>query len=431
MYFCGDYNSNITMNKDLLKNIITEYQSITENIEIHPRDLELEANLNYVLVGLRRAGKSFILYQHIRKLIMSGHSKEEILYINFEDDRLQGMQLADLDVLKQCYEELYAHKPFFFMDEIQNVDGWEHFARRLADQHFNVYITGSNSKMLSREIAGTLGGRYMIQSVFPYSFKEYLSAHGILLSEHWMYGPEKNEIIRKMNDYFVEGGLPEVMQVPQSLRRSWLSNLYNKIFFGDILMRYSVRNTMAFKILMSKLAESVKQPVSYSRLANIVSSVGQKVRHETVIDYLTYAEESCLIFSIENYAAKIVEKSSNKKYYFADNGLLNLLLTDPRSSLLENMVAIHLFHRYGEGLMFYSQNIEVDFFLWEQSIGIQASYTIADDESTRSREINGLVALSRLVHLKEMIIVTYDESDEIQTEEGIIQVVPLWQCLLK
>lgn len=419
------------MNKNLLKNIITEYQSITENIEIHPRDLELEANLNYVLVGLRRAGKSFILYQHIRKLISLGHSKEEILYINFEDDRLQGLRLADLDVLKQCYEEMYAHKPFFFLDEIQNVDGWEHFARRLADQHFNVYITGSNSKMLSREIAGTLGGRYMIQSVFPYSFKEYLAAHGILLSEHWMYGPEKNEIIRKMNDYFVEGGLPEVMQVPQSLRRSWLSNLYNKIFFGDILMRYSVRNTMAFKILMSKLAESVKQPVSYSRLANIVSSVGQKVRHETVIDYLTYAEESCLIFSIENYAAKIAEKSSNKKYYFADNGLLNLLLTDPRSSLLENMVAIHLFHRYGDGLMFYNQNIEVDFFLWEQSIGIQASYAIADDENARSREINGLVALSQLVHLKEMIIVTYDESDEIQTEEGIIQVVPLWQWLLK
>ena len=419
------------MNKNLIKTIIIEYQSITENIEIHPRDLELEANLNYVLVGLRRAGKSFILYHHIRKLVLSGHSKEEILYINFEDDRLQGLQLADLDVLKQCYEEMYAHKPFFFLDEIQNVDGWEHFARRLADQHFNVFITGSNSKMLSREIAGTLGGRYMIQSVFPYSFKEYLSAHGILLSEHWMYGPEKNEIIRKMNDYFVEGGLPEVMQVPQSLRRSWLSNLYNKIFFGDILMRYSVRNTMAFKILMSKLAESVKQPVSYSRLANIVSSIGQKVRHETVIDYLTYAEESCLIFSIENYAAKIVEKSSNKKYYFADNGLLNLLLTDPRSSLMENMVAIHLFHRYGEGLMFYSQNIEVDFFLWEQSIGIQASYAIADDENTRSREINGLVALSRLVHLKEMIIVTYDESDEIQTEEGIIQVIPLWQWLLK
>ena len=167
------------MEKNLLKRLIAEYQQIVTKVELTQRDICLSDNLNYVLVGLRRAGKSYLLYQQIRHLIGKGHSAEEFLYINFEDDRLLGMTLQDLDTIKVCYEEMYPHKPIFFLDEIQNIDGWEHFARRLADQQYRVYITGSNARMLSMEMAGTLGGRYMVQTVFPYSFKEYLMASGV------------------------------------------------------------------------------------------------------------------------------------------------------------------------------------------------------------------------------------------------------------
>ena len=420
------------MNKELIKRLITEYQKQPLGIEMTQRDITLTEQFNYVLVGLRRSGKSYLLYQQVATLTAAGHKAEEMLYFNFEDDRLEGLALADLDLIKVCYEELYEHRPIFLLDEIQNVEGWEHFARRIADQGYRVYITGSNAKMLSREIAGTLGGRYMIQTVCPYSFREYLRAGGIDLEKNWRYSPQRMEIRRAFDDYFYYGGLPEVQAITRNLKRSWLNNLFSKIFFGDILERYAIRNSMALKVMIRKLAESVKQPCSYSRLANIVSSAGKKVYTETIMDYLSYAEESCLLFSLENYAAKIAEKVSNKKYYFADNGLLNLFLFDPQSSLLENLVAVTLRSQYDNEVCFYlGDGYEVDFYLWEQNIGIQVAWSLVD-ANTRQRETEALVMLSKRQHLEKMLIVTFDETEEIRTDEGAaIHVVPIWEWLLE
>lgn len=417
------------MEKDTIKQLILEYQQFSSQVELVERDIDLFDAFNYVLVGLRRAGKSYLLYQQIRKLIRNGHRTEEILYFNFEDDRLEGMTRSDLDLIKTCYEEMFAYRPIFFMDEIQNVEGWEHFARRLADQKYRVYITGSNSRMLSLEIAGTLGGRYMVQRVFPYSFREYLSAMGVSLPDNWSFSPVKNEVIRLFDTYLRYGGLPELQPVDVRMRRSWLNNLYNKIFFGDILMRYAVRNSMALKVLVRKLAESVKQPCSYNRLANIVSSTGTKVRVETIIDYLEYVKESCMIFEVENYASKISEKLSNKKYYFTDNGLLNIFLFDPDTSLLENIVAIRL-HSLYDDLCFYHNGIEVDFYLWEHQTAIQVAWSLKD-VSTRKRETEALLKLSRHHDVRQMLIITHDESETIEDDGQQIHVVPVWQWLLQ
>lgn len=181
-------------------------------------------------------------------------------------------------------------------------------------------------------------------------------------------------------------------------------------------------------MLIQKLAESVKQPCSFNRLANIVSSTGKKTRIETITDYLEYAEESCLIFSVENYAAKIVEKVSNKKYYFMDNGLLNLFLFDPETSLLENMVAIKLYSQYSD-VCFFNDGFKVDFYLWEHNIAIQVSYSLADAD-TRSREVDGLCKLARRYDIKKMLIITKDESETIEVEGHTIEVVPIWRWLL-
>ncbi|MGN0234377.1 MAG: ATP-binding protein [Bacteroidaceae bacterium] len=416
------------MEKTLLKQLILEYQQLVCHIQVNERGITLSENMNYVLVGLRRVGKSYMLYQHIQHLISKGHSSEEILYFNFEDDRLGGFTLQDLDLMKVCYEELYAHKPIFFLDEIQDIQGWEHFARRLADQKYRVYLTGSNARMLSMEIAGTLGGRYMIQRVFPYSFREYLTASGIQLPANWQYSPIRSEVARQFDIFFRYGGLPEVRPVEPLMKRMWLNNLYSKIFFGDILARFNIRNVIALKTLIRKLAESVKQPSSYNRLANIVSSVGKKTRVETIADYLEHAEESCLIFSIENYAGKIVDKVTTRKYYFMDNGLLNLFLFDAETSLLENLVAITLHARY-ESVYYYNENIEVDFYLWEQRTAIQVSYSLADEE-TRKREVNALCKMAERFDVKQMLIITRDEQETIEVSGHTIHVLPIWQWLL-
>ena len=178
--FAIDFRISIKdMTKDLIKLLISEYQAYASQVDLITRDVEFVDGLNYVLVGLRHAGKSYLMFQRIAQLIEQGHKKEEILYFNFEDDRIDSLEVEDLDLIKTCYEEMYDLCPILFLDEIQLVDRWEKFARRLADQKYQVYITGSNAKMLSSEIATTLGGRYMIHEVFPYSLQEYLKANSI------------------------------------------------------------------------------------------------------------------------------------------------------------------------------------------------------------------------------------------------------------
>ena len=415
------------LSKDLIKDIIVENQHFIPSVSFFERDYEFEDALNYVLVGLRRAGKSYLLYQRIHQLLKKGHRMEEICYFNFEDDRLGIMTLADLDTIKSAYEEMFDTLPIFFFDEIQIVDGWEKFARRLADQKYRVYITGSNAKMLSSEIATTLGGRYMIMEVFPLSFAEYLSFSGINVKEKNALHLYRKEIVKYFEFYFRFGGLPEVMNVAD--KRSWLSGLFNKVFFGDLIARYDIRNDFGLRILAKKLAESVKQPSSYNRLANVVSSTGKKASTDTIIDYVNYMCESWLLLPLENIIGKLTERNTQRKYYFIDNGILNLFLPDPEASLLENMVAINLIRKYKNEVYFYHNGVEVDFYLPEQKKLIQASYSL-QDESTFQRETEALIKVSKRLEVNDLMIITKDEETVLVKDGKTIQVVPLWKWLL-
>lgn len=417
------------MNKDLAKIIIAENQKLILGVKFYPRDYQFDEHLNYVLVGLRRAGKSYLLYQQIHTLLQQGHDITEMLYFNFEDDRLDSLTTEDLNLIKTAYEEMFDCKPFVFLDEVQNVDGWERFARRLADQKYRVFITGSNAKMLSSQIATTLGGRYMIKEVFPYSFKEFLLTKNININEKNAIYDYRKEILKFLESYFTFGGLPESVEVQD--KRNWLSNLFNKVFFGDLIARYNIRNTEALKTLIRKLAENIKQPSSYSRLANIISSIGKKINTETISDYLRRLNESWLILPVENIVAKLADKVTNKKYYFIDNGVLNLFLLDSKTSLLENIVAVSLSKRYPGELFYYMSGVEVNFFVRSQNTAIQVSYSIAAPE-TREREIGALAEIERHLSPSRLIIITKDEEDILETATGKkVEVVPLWKFLLE
>lgn len=416
------------MTKDLIKYLISYYQEFVSQVTFEKREYKLETNANYVFVGLRRAGKSYLMYQQIHQLIEQGHSIDEILFFNFEDDRITDMDITDLDLIKCCYEEMYDHRPIFFLDEIQNIQGWEKFARRLADTGYRVYITGSNAKMLSSEIATTLGGRYLIKNIYPFSFREYLQFKKIDLSDRNILFKHRNTIIKEYEGYFRDGGLPETLQMAD--KRAWISSLFNKIFFGDLVTRHQVRNDFALRIMIKKLAESVKQPTSFSRIASIASTVGKKISVDTVIDYMGYLQESWLILPFVNIAAKLADKEANKKYYFIDNGLLNLFLIDPFTSLLENQVAIHLHQLYGDNkVYFYNKNIEVDFVVYDEGLAVQVSYSLADPE-TEKREVDALLKLNKALPMRKLMIITKDEEKEITIDGITIQVIPIWKWLL-
>lgn len=377
-YICVAYIKQIKkMDQELIKQIIGENQEFVQNVKLLQRPFKFEDNGNYVFLGIRRAGKSYLMFQRIHELMKRGVDIEEILYLNFEDERFIGLKSEDLDEIKRVYEETFSSRPIFFLDEIQIVPGWEKFVRRLADKNYRVFVTGSNAKMLSSEIATTLGGRFLIQNVYPFSFREFLKFEGFELKSNWLYTPgTRNGVVRSFDTYFYNGGFPELLSFED--KRSWLSGLYQKIFFGDLVARYSLRNSDSMRLLVKKLAESVMQPSSYNRLKNIVSSAGESVGVRTIIDYVGYLQETWLIFSLENYAARFAERESNRKYYFIDNGILNLFIFRPETLLLENLVAITLHRQFGEKVYFYNQHIEVDFYIPEESWLIQVSYNISD-----------------------------------------------------
>ena len=408
--------------------LISEYQAYVSQVELIPRNVELVDGLNYVFVGLRHAGKSYLMFQRIAQLIEQGHKKEEILYFNFEDDRIDSLDVKDLDLIKTCYEEMYDSRPIFFLDEIQLVDRWEKFARRLADQKYQVYITGSNAKMLSSEIATTLGGRYMIHEVYPYSLQEYLNANGIDIHEKNALFTFGKQIVKLANTYFQHGGLPETVGMKEP--RSWMSNLFSKIFFGDLVARYRIRNDYALRVMIRKMAESIKQPLSYNRIASIVSSTGKKLSTDAAIDYVEYMTETWLILPYENLYGKLQDKESNRKYYFTDNGLLHLFLIDANTSLLENIVAVTLRRKYGDGSYFWnSKNAEVDFVVPEEGLAVQVSYSMADAD-TFKRETDALIKLDSVQSITKMVVVTMEEDSCVEKDGYHIELVPLWKWLL-
>ena len=416
------------MTKDSIKYLISYYQNFVSGITFEMRQYELEPSANYVFVGLRRAGKSYLMYQHIHSLLAAGHSIEEILYFNFEDDRIDIFNVSELDLIKTCYEEMYGHRPIFFLDEIQNIKGWEKFARRLADTGYRVYITGSNAKMLSSEIATTLGGRYLIKNVYPFSFNEYLSFRKVDMADKNAIYKYRSGIMRSFEEYFYGGGLPETLLMKD--KRSWISSLFNKIFFGDLVARHQIRNDFALKLMIRKLAESVKQPTSYNRIANIVSTAGKKISVDTVIDYIAYLRESWLILPFENLSARLSERESNKKYYFVDNGLLGLFLIDANTSLLENIVAISLRKQYEDNVFFYNKNIEVDFVVPDDGLAIQVAYSLAD-RTTEKRETDALMKFNAIMPMRQLIIITKDEEMVIEKDGTVINVLPVWKWLLR
>lgn len=417
------------MDKNVIKQIILSQQEFIRGIKLQTRNVSFEENANYVLVGMRRAGKSYMLYQHIQQLVAGGHAMEEMLFVNFEDERIADIRKEDLHLVLDAYRELFGHRPIVFLDEIQNVEGWEHFARRLADEKYRVFITGSNAHMLSREISSTLGGRYLTKEISPFSFGEYLAYRGITLSGHWALSPQRADVARMFADYFYYGGLAEVFGIQD--KKSWLQSLYQKILYSDIVLRKGVRNERSLRLLIRKLADSVMQPTAVKRLQDILQGDGTKITRETIANYLDYLHESYLTFSVSGFTDSVSQRETIKKHYFYDNGILNLFLFQPETKLLENLVAIELYKRYGDDLHYYNRNVEVDFCVPAEGLLVQVCYRMADD-SMKQRETGALIKVGKYLKARRCVIVTYDQEDSLPCPElGLdIEVIPAYRFLL-
>ena len=324
-------------------------------------------------------------------------------------------------------EELSNKKHYFYFDEIQNIDEWEKFAIRISNQGYKVDITGSNAKMLSKEVEAKLGGRYISRDILPYSFEEFLRANSVNKDAYSV--KDLAQINSLLNDYFVNGGFPESLSFKN--KREYVSSIYQKVLYNDIIVHNDVRNENGMKLMIKKIAESVKQDLSYTKIQNIITGIGYKISKDIIIDYCGYCKDAFLLFTIENYYASFLDKNSNPKYYFMDNGILNLFLDNKRSSLLENIVALHLYRKHKESLYYLKGNkIDIDLYISDTNIAIQVAYSINDGDAY-NREVNNLVELANSSNKKyKLLIVTYEEDRTINLEGKIIEVIPLKKFLL-
>lgn len=416
------------MNRDVLKQIIIDQKEMYLGNPLISRDYDLEENVNYCFVGIRRTGKSYMMYQQIHNLMNDGISSSQIVYVNFEDERLLEIGVDYLNTILELGIEFSGSKgkPYLFLDEIQNVDGWEKFVRRVADMKYRINITGSNSKMLSKEIASTLGGRFMIVNVFPYSFKEYLSANHIENVRLDQIGTKKRaDIVSQYEQYVTYGAFPELVDIKN--KRPFLNNIYQTVYLQDIITRNKITNDFAVRLILKKIAESVTKALSFNRLTNIVKSAGVSIGKQTVINYVGHMLDSYLIFSLQNYASK----KTSPKYYFMDTGLLGLMLLDCRTAQLENLVAVELIRRYGfENVYFFENNIEVDFYVPSENLAIQVSMQVLEDVDTLERETKAFVKLNQFIPDTKCLLVTNSEETKLNCDGIKIGVVPAWKWLL-
>lgn len=423
------------INKEILKQVLISNHKDVENYQVMPRLLPDDGFPCRVFVGVRRAGKSFMLYQKMQQILSEGHGWDEMLYLNFEDDRLAQFEMEDFNLILEAHAEMYDKRPMLFLDEAQNVEGWEKFARRLADAKYSVWMTGSNAKMLSTEVMSTLGGRYLSTEVYPFSFQEYLEAREVPHDELSLMGTESRAaVVRAWNEYLAWGGLPE--SVGLRVKRDYLSSTFQKIYLSDIANRNKIANSNLLRLLLKKLAESVCQPVSYNRLSHVLSSVSGKITMPTVSKYIEFSESAWLLLRLRNVSASFAEKETSCKYYFIDNGIINLFLLGGETILLENAVALALFRRYGhdadnERVFFYNDKVEVDFYVPEDELAIQVSYSISQSAETFEREVKALKRLPNVLPCKRRIVLTNDESGTVEDDFGTIEIIPVWKWILQ
>ena len=417
--------------KEVIREILLENRKEVEFQQIVPRNFQMEDFANYVLIGVRRAGKSFMLYQQIQQNLKRGITWDSMLYINFEDERLMGMTAQELNLILEVHGMMSKERPILFLDEIQNINGWEKFARRLADNKYRVYITGSNAKMLGSDVATTLGERYITKHIMPYSFPEFLQANEVSYDSNTLattFG--RAEVQRHFTNYFRFGGFPEGARLAS--KRDYINSVYQKIYLGDIASRNKIENQFSLRVLFRKLAESVKQPISFTRLTNIIASTGAKLSKPTLINYLEYSKDAFLVYPIKNIADNLTQRETNPKYYFVDNGIISILAMDVDTSLLENMVAMELLRRYGleEQVFFYNKNVEVDFYIPDAATAIQVSYNPKKSDETWERESTALIKLSKVLDCKRLIILSYELEENIELKGLNIEVIPVWKWLL-
>jgi hypothetical protein len=425
--------------KDIFKEII-RYFHYWKPVEIRNRRISLPLNSGKIITvsGVRRSGKTFVLFDSILNLLKRGVKISEIIYINFEDERLE-IKKEEFDLILQAYQELYPDtelsKVYFFFDEIQNIDGWEKFVRRLYDTvSKNIFITGSNSKLISAEISTSLRGRNLNYEIYPLSFSEFLDFNNIKIDLY--HSVTRAKIALKSEEYILNGGFPEIVFMKKDLRIKTLQEYFNLMLFKDLIDRYNLRaHTHLIKYFIKKLIEGISTPISIHKIYNELKSQNYKMDKNLLYELMEELKSIYFFFSVYKYSNSIIKKEiSEKKIYIVDNGLINAIsfnISENRGKLLENAVFMQM-NSMDLEVFFYKNIKECDFILVKKNGKpevYQVSYDLTYPE-TRKREFDGILDACRFFGFKKGTVITASEELETNYNGIFIKVVPFYKWAL-
>ncbi len=395
-----------------------------------------------IIIGVRRCGKSTWLNQVIERLISEGVSKENILYINFFDDRLSLLNPGGLDKVLEAYYTIYPEKKiqekvYCFFDEIQVIHGWEAFVDRvLRNENCEIYLTGSSAKMLSKEIATQMRGRALSWELFPFSFCEYMSHFNI--GNHLpATSQQRHRTQNAFGNFSEQGGFPEVIGMDKQMRIKIHQEYVNSILFRDLIERYDISHPRAVVDLARRLLENVSSLYTLNGLTNYLQSLGHKVPKSSIADYITWFEDAYFLFTVRLFSASYGKSNANpKKIYSIDHAMIRSVTSGilvNSGHLLENIVYVAL--RRNKGDIYYYRTAasqEIDFLIQDQNQKlnlIQVCETLANPV-TRQRETFSLESAMNELGLSDAMIVTREESEQITVKNGKITVIPIWKFLL-
>lgn len=388
-----------------------------------------------VLKGIRRSGKSTLLLNHIRHLCNQGVNKNDILFINFEDPRFGNELNSDLlEQIFEVYQEFVTpgSKPHIFLDEVQNVEQWEKWVRtgyELDRAHF--YVTGSSSKLLSREFGTALSGRFLAINTLPLGLGEFLVFKGLPEPNKTNLITQKLGFKKAFNEYLTTGGFPKIVSLDDKLRRDELMMYYETIILKDIVARYNLKNYDSVKKVALYFLSNIGKPFNLNKVRTSV-----RLSYDLADKYFEYLKDAFLLFEIYQYDYSLKKQFANRrKVYCIDNGILSHIsfrISEDYGRYLENIVFIELLRRELE-VYYHQQNKECDFVIKEGleiTGAIQVSRSLQDEE-TKKREIAGLTEAMKVHGLKEGLILTEDEESDTEAEGFKISVKPVWKWMLE
>jgi len=418
------------LSKELIKEILNEqYLKLNSKPFGIERfilsEIETKIQLPHILIisGIRRCGKSTLLKQIISKY----YNSTSYYYINFDDERWLGFEAKDFNIIYECLIELFGNAKTFFIDEIQNIPKFENFVRRFYDDGFKFFITGSNSNLLSSELATKLTGRYVDISLYPFDFKEYLKFKNVVITKNSVYNTDARIVIRQnFENYFTTGGMPEFMQFNDT---DILKQVYDNIITKDIAIRFNISKTYEMRELYQYLITNFGRKYSYTSVAKSVS-LESKI---TVKEFISFFELTFLgkqIYKFDNSYKKQI--ANDKKLYIIDNAFIPLIsnaTTKDKGQLLENLVFNYL--KKSNNVFYFFDKNECDF-ITQKDNQIVGNYQVCYElnEQNKKREISGLTQAMEKFNLKTGYILTYEQEDIIEIHDFTIKIIPVWKWLI-